>query len=54
MRNALPTGESPISAPAFTAPGMRFGPRMAPMVEPQTMSPIARPRSGPGVASAAA
>ena len=33
---------------------VRFGPMIEPTVEPHTISPIARPRCGPGLMSAAA
>ena len=54
MRNALPTGDSPRYAPTRTAGVMRLGPTIEPIVEPHTMSPIARPRLAAGVMSAAA
>ena len=54
MRNALPTGESPSSAPSRTTGVIKFGPTIEPSVEPHTMSPMARPRCAAGVTSAAA
>jgi hypothetical protein len=53
-RKALAAEVIPSHAPARRAGSIRFGPMMEPAAEPQTISPMARPRWAAGVMSAAA
>jgi len=54
MRKALAAGETPRTPAARSAGSIKFGPMIEPALEPQTISPIARPRCALGLTSAAA